>query len=129
MRFDQQLSAILENASRLRPASIMTVRGVEIIADHARWIKSPNGKIYLAAGLKSGGKEYIRTGRSALGPMHEMRDFYAPRHHTMVGDDENGWDEPDENGGYCADTLPIIRPKFQKIITIHKENIRALKWL
>ena len=129
MSFNQQLSAIFENASRLRPALIMTARGVEIRADHARWIKSPNGIIYLAVGLKPGGTEYIRSGRSALGPMHEMRDFYAPRRHTPVGDDESGWDEPDEDGGYCADTLPIIRPRFQKILTIHKENVRAFKWL
>lgn len=127
MRFDQQLSTILENARNLHPASIITARGVEIIADHARWIKSSNGKIYLAIGLKPGGTEYIRSGRSARGPMHEVRDFYAPIHHTQVGDD--GWDEPDENGYYCATTLPIIRPKFQKIITIHKENVRTLKWL
>jgi hypothetical protein len=127
MRFNQQLSTILENVGRLHPALIMTARGVEIKADHARWVKSLGGKVYLAVGLKPGGTEYIRNGRSALGPMHEMRDFYAPRRHTPVG--ENGWDEPDEDGNYCADTLPIIRPKFQKILTIHKENVRALKWL
>jgi hypothetical protein len=127
MNFDQQLSAIFENTNRMRPALVMTARGVEIRADHARWIKRENGSIYLAIGLRPGGTEYVRSGRSARGPMLEMRDFYAPTRHTQFGKD--GWDEPDKNGMYNAKTLPIIRPKFQKIITIHKENVRAFKWL
>ena len=62
-----------------------------------------------------------------------MRDFYVPTRHTPVGflhdDADEKWVEPDEEGGYDAGTLPIIRPKFEKILTIHKENVRALKWL
>ena len=156
MKFDKQLSAILENIApgRLRPAIIVTARGVEIQADHARWIKGRNGKIFLAVGI----------GRATLsskpkqqnwnyGILSKARDFFAPPQFQSVGatDSEGNYitrckacglypslhvaghpracNNYTPGGKYNAHKKLIKTRRFRKILTIHKENVRSLKWL
>jgi hypothetical protein len=110
--FNKQLSAIIENKTtgRMRPAIIITARGVEIKADHARWMKTTKGNVFLAVGIQPRIKERAVL-YSRGGVLRKARDFYAP--------------EEIQNS-----TLKhIVRQRFSKILTIKKENVKSLNWL
>jgi hypothetical protein len=156
MKFNKQLSTILEDMAhgRLRPAIIITARGVEIKADHARWIKGRNDKIFLAVGIGPA----IRSSKPKnknwnYGILSRARDFFAPPRFEAISD-------TDSQGNYvtrcatcglyprhhelghpyaCNNYTPgnkydahkklIKTRRFNKILTIHKENVRSLRWL
>ena len=134
MKFDKQLSAILEDdvAGHMHPAIIITVRDVEIKADHARWMKGYHGNIFLAVGIGPGVVKGRRSYWRSRAILDKARDFFAPPLRTRLRDwdgSETDWIEPDDNGTFDARTEKIYRQKFAKILTIRKENIRSLKWL
>jgi len=154
MKFNQRLAAILEQQTAggrsLCPAIIITARGVEIKADHARWFKAKN-HIFLAAGLDPTVIEQVA--RNSGGVLRQARDFFAaPRYlPTSRQDQGTGWadlkcskckfpkymhdldglpcDGYEPGTRYDAHRLCLKRQRFRKIITIRKENVRSVQWL
>ena len=116
MKFDKELSAVLEGRvpGRMRPALILTARGVEIKADHARWMKTTKGNIFLAVGIQPRIRERRVGLYSRGGVLRKARDFYAPE------------EIPRE---HIPTLKRIVRQRFSKILTIRKENVKSLKWL
>ena len=156
MRFDKRLSAVLEakTSGHMHPATIVTARGVEIKADHARWMKGRNDKIFLAVGI---GPATISSKPKQknwnYGLLSKARDFFAPPRFS----DTDKIDATGNHEARCAncDMYPnahefghphacnnytpgkkynahkklIKTRKFRKILTIQKENVYSLKWL
>jgi hypothetical protein len=139
---------------RLHPAIIVTARGVEIKADHARWMKGRNGKIFLAVGI---GPAIISSKPKKqnwnCGILSKARDFFAPPRFEPVSDTDSEGNYVSRcvtcgfypryhklgHPGVCAHYTPggkynahkklIKIRKFHKILTIQQENVRSLKWL
>ena len=123
MRFDKQLSAVLEDRARLRPAVIVTARGVEIKADHARWMKTTKGNIFLAVGIQPRIRERAVGYYNRGGVLRKARDFFAPEQtdshlQTPIGRIPSSYQHK-----------RTVRQRFYKILTIRKENVKSLKWL
>ena len=150
MNFIEQLSAIFEDKaqSRSRPAIIVTKRGREIKADHARWMKGKGGNIFLAVRIGPGMFENMSSdGRQRI--THRARDFYAPPkwYEGLLADWVADWVEPEcancgeqphQHSPHCTGYIPghydahrnmIICRRFHDILTIHKENVLSIKWL
>ena len=128
--------ALLIEARNLRPAIIITRRGVTITADHARWLA--DGR-YLAVGFRPGLHEHEHGRKYRKGQQETAlklaRDFYAPpRREPVCERDEAGFCISDSWGdaqstGYDAGTVFVSRPKFEHIITIRRENVVDVKWI
>jgi hypothetical protein len=156
MRFNKQLSAILEDMARgrLRPAIIVTARGVEIKADHARWMKGRNDKVFLAVGIGPASISSKPKGQNwNYGILSKARDFFAPPKYEAVNktDSEGNYirrcatcrlypdahelghpracDNYTPSRKYNAHKKLIKTRKFRKILTVQKENVRSFKWL
>jgi len=126
------------NRGRLRPATILTRRGVVIEADHARIINHPKtGTQILIMGITPGvyprwAGRYQRIGAQRASLIGRMRDFttlgeYIPC--ERCGQDETGWAEPDpETGRYNAHKEYIWNNRFKVIMTAYMTNIKDIKW-
>jgi hypothetical protein len=114
INFNKQLSVILENktAGRMHPAIVITARDVEIKADHARWMKTTKGNVFLAVGIQPRIVQRAVGYYNRGGVLRQARDFYAP-----------------EMKEHAPIFKQIVRQRFSKILTIKKENVKSLNWL
>ena len=123
--FNKRLSTVLEDntARRAHPAIIITARGVEIRADHARWMKTTKGNVFLAVGIHPRIKERTVSYYNRGGVLRRARDFYAPE------ETESHLQSPTILRVAKHQYKRIVRQRFSKILTIRKENVKSIRWL
>ena len=140
---------LLSESRRLRPAKILTVRGIIIEADHTRIVQHPStGTRILVMGIDRQNTSYvvdvcrprykhsltrimpdfIRQGEYIPAPTPtELIDTYLDRDRPWQ--DESGWSHANQRGKYDAHRAYEIKNKFRKILTAFMSNIKSIEWL
>jgi len=141
---------LIHESRRLRPAEILTARGVIIEADHARIIAHPlTGTKILIMGLGVGNVEHVisryqnihsyrhsitarlpdfsRSGHYESDPMHPAEQKWNAEHGYSWRDD-TGWSHPGADGHYDAHKKFVITRKFKRILTAFVDNIKSISW-
>jgi len=145
--FHNKLSTILEGRN-LRPAIIITKRGIVIEADHVRTVlrSSKSGvRKMLVAGVDPGRYEVVHRSCN-LSIVKKMRDFYGvPRYILAPGQEDDGSD-PNSICVKCQRFCEECRCRhpryrydlhrryvtvrlFRKIFTMDPENIESIRYL
>jgi len=131
---------LIHESRRLRPATILTARGVTIEADHVRIIAHPlTGTKILIMGLGVGNirinsyrysitanlPDFSRSGDYEPSPMYPAKQKWNVEHGYSWRDD-TGWSHPGAH--YDAHKKFVITRKFKRILTAFVDNIKSISW-